>query len=67
MIEFEDGSILAELTLEDGGAVEFTRDGNTFKKGYSLFLKSEESGDIFEVILSEEDLKAMLKEIKENL
>ncbi|UYL04724.1 hypothetical protein EBOKLHFM_00104 [Klebsiella phage KP13-26] len=67
MIEFEDASIISELVVEEGGAVDFVSNDGSLKKGYSIFVKSEESGDIFELVLSELELKTMLKQIKEEL
>lgn len=67
MIEFEDASIIPELVFEEGGAIDFVSVEGSLKKGYSLFVRSQKSEDIFELILSEEELKAMLKEIKEEL
>ena len=64
MIEFEDASIISELVVEEGGAVEFVSNDGSLKKGYYIFVKSEESGDIFELVLSELELKTMLKQIK---
>ncbi len=64
MIEFCDENILSDITLEEGGACDFCDDSG-YKRGYSLFIKSESSDEIFEVILSEEELKKMLKEVKD--
>lgn len=68
MIEqFEDANIVTDLTLEEGGPIEFVSIEGGLVKGYSLYVSSEESGDIFELLLSEAELKEMLAEIKEQL
>lgn len=59
MIEFSDVAIDNDLTADEGGAT-WAYDGEKFK-GYSVFVNGEE------VIFSERELKAMLKEIKEEL
>lgn len=66
MIDFDDVSIFNQLTQEDGGPVDFYSDTGLVK-GYSLFIMPEGDGDIFEILLSEKELKAMLKEIQEKL
>lgn len=67
IIEFDDINILDDLTADEGGAVLFVGSDGKEHKGYSLFVKSESDGEVFELILSERTIRSLLREIKDNL
>lgn len=65
MINFQDATIDKDITLEEGGASYLFFDG-VEHKGYSLFIYVDKNVST-EIVLTEKELKGMLKEIKQEL